>query len=134
MKYKNGEKIILMLLLIFIIFNCFYLKEGYGNYRDNVDLPINTKYSCKNMCGPRGICSMTDEQCTSDIDCYGCQPKKQNKKNISKDVNSYNDNGKSTPNNSFLTSDIGSTAYYFDDKTAQKPKYILSFFGVFFLF
>jgi hypothetical protein len=119
MKYKNGEKIIFMLLFLFIILNYFSLKEGYNNYSDNVDLPINTKYSCKNMCGPHATCSLTGEQCTSDIDCYGCQPTNQTKKKFSKDVNPYNDSGKSTdmtPTNSFLTSDIGSRAYYFDDK------------------
>jgi len=82
MKYKNGEKIIFMLLFLFIILNCFSLKEGYNNYSDNVDLPINTKYSCKNMCGPHATCSLTGEQCTSDIDCYGCQPTNQTKKNL----------------------------------------------------
>ena len=34
-----------------------------------VRLPINTTTSCKNMCGPPGRCSITGEQCVSDIDC-----------------------------------------------------------------
>ena len=40
----------------------------------NVNLPLNTTYSCENMCGPPGRCSITGTQCLSDIDCYGCQP------------------------------------------------------------
>jgi hypothetical protein len=126
MKYKNGEKIILILLFLFVILNFCSLKEGYGNYSNNVDLPINTTYSCKNMCGPHATCSLTGEQCTSDIDCYGCQPKNQNNNNISKDVNPYNDSGKltdMTPNKSFLTSDIGSRAYYFDNKINSPALY-----------
>ena len=39
-----------------------------------VNLPINTTYSCKNMCGPYGKCSITGERCLSDIDCFGCKP------------------------------------------------------------
>ena len=61
MNYKNAEKIILVLLFLLILLNSYSLKEGYGNYSDTVDLPINTKYSCKNMCGPQAICSLTGE-------------------------------------------------------------------------
>ena len=127
MKYKNGEKIILLLLFLLIILNGFYLKEGYDNYSHTVNLPINTKYSCKNMCGPQAICSLTGEQCTSDIDCYGCRPKKHKKKNITKDVDGYDDNGKltdnMTPDYSILTSDIGTQAYYFKDKVESPALY-----------
>ena len=119
MNYKNAENVIFLLLLLLILLNSYSLKESYDNYSHTVDLPINTKYSCKNMCGPQAICSLTGEQCTSDIDCYGCQPKKQNKNKNSKDVNPYDDNGKLTdmvPNYSILTNDIGTQAYYFKDK------------------
>lgn len=119
--------IIIVLLLIVIIFNSFSLKEGYDNYRHTVDLPINTKYSCKNMCGSQSTCSITGEQCTSDIDCYGCRPMKNNNKNISKDINSYDDNGKltdnMTPNFSILTNDIGTNAYFFKDKIDSPALY-----------
>jgi hypothetical protein len=127
MNYKNAEKIILVLLFLLILLNSYSLKEGYGNYSDTVDLPINTKYSCKNMCGPQAICSLTGEQCTSDIDCYGCQPKKQNKNKKSKDVTPDDDAGKltdnMTPNYSILTNDIGTQAYYFKDKINSPALY-----------
>ena len=80
----------------------------------NVDLPLNTTYSCENMCGPPGRCSITGTQCLSDIDCYGCQP------NSSPDLNNTflmenqkiigdNDGGKMSflaPSYSPLTKDI----------------------------
>ena len=40
----------------------------------SVDLPLTTTYSCKNFCGPTSRCSITGQQCLSDIDCPGCQP------------------------------------------------------------
>ena len=43
-------------------------------YSHSVDLPLTTTYSCKNFCGPPARCSITGQQCTSDIDCPGCQP------------------------------------------------------------
>jgi hypothetical protein len=39
-----------------------------------VNLPINDPVSCKNFCGPKNQCSITREQCSSDIDCQGCNP------------------------------------------------------------
>jgi hypothetical protein len=44
------------------------------SHSHNVDIPINTRYSCQNTCGPASTCAITGEQCTSDVDCYGCQP------------------------------------------------------------
>lgn len=43
-------------------------------YSHTVNLPINDPVSCKNFCGPNAKCLLTGEQCTSDIDCYGCNP------------------------------------------------------------
>jgi hypothetical protein len=43
-------------------------------YSQTVNLPINDSVSCKNMCGPKNQCSITKEQCSSDIDCQGCNP------------------------------------------------------------
>ena len=40
----------------------------------NVDV-VNNKYSCSNFCGPQSQCALTRDQCTSDVDCQGCQPK-----------------------------------------------------------
>jgi hypothetical protein len=123
MNYKYINNIILVLLLFIILLNMVSLKEGYDNYSHTVNLPINTKYSCKNMCGPQATCSITGEQCTSDIDCYGCRPtKKKRKNNLNKKNNNvipFDDNGKltdMTPSESVLTSDIGTNAYYFENK------------------
>lgn len=38
-----------------------------------VDMPLIKTTSCQNMCGPQAQCALTREQCTSDIDCQGCQ-------------------------------------------------------------
>jgi len=132
---KSRENIILLLLFLLIVMNIFFLKDDYyklfnkesfdsygNNYSHTVDLPINTNYSCKNMCGSNAKCILTGEQCTSDIDCYGCKPKSKSKKKNqpSKSVKSYNDNGKLTdaftPNFSVLTNDIGTKTYFFEDK------------------
>jgi len=59
-----------------------YPKDAVINYNDvnsplyshTVNLPINDPVSCKNICGPNAKCLLTGEQCTSDIDCYGCNP------------------------------------------------------------
>lgn len=42
----------------------------------DVNMPINTNHTCKNMCGPPNRCAITGEQCLSDLDCYGCQDEK----------------------------------------------------------
>jgi hypothetical protein len=59
-----------------------YPRDAVINYNDinsplyshTVNLPINDPVSCKNFCGPKSQCLLTREQCTSDIDCYGCNP------------------------------------------------------------
>ena len=49
--------------------------EGFDtNTNHNVDVPLTTTTSCKNMCGPPNRCSITGQQCMSDIDCPGCEP------------------------------------------------------------
>ena len=45
-----------------------------SNTSHTVNLPLTTQYSCKNFCGPTARCSVTGQQCLSDIDCPGCQP------------------------------------------------------------
>ena len=57
------------------------------NNSHNVDQPINTTISCQNVCGPLSRCYITGEQCTSDVDCFGCMPK---------NVGGQNDSGKLT--------------------------------------
>ena len=86
---ENFVLIGISLLLIVVIFYWIdylvknnYIKECFQSnqtmmgpeYSHSVDLPLTTTYSCKNFCGPPARCSITGQQCTSDIDCPGCQP------------------------------------------------------------
>ena len=82
-----------------------------------INLPINTDYTCKNVCGPLARCSMTGEQCATDVDCPGCDQAYNNyPKNpyITKNVAGYDNSGKltteMTPTFSTLVSDIGTQA------------------------
>jgi len=80
-----------------------YPEDAVINYNDinspqyshTVNLPINDPVSCNNFCGPNAQCLLTREQCTSDIDCQGCNPgpKPQNMC-ITKDVDPYDATGK----------------------------------------
>ena len=93
----------------------------------NVDQPINTRYSCKNFCGPNSQCSITREQCTSDVDCYGCQPPiTKPPKYLTKDVRGENDAGKmiynQNPRYSELTTDIGTQAALYNPISAKVPQ------------
>ena len=112
-------------------------KEGFDMYAmpiidthtpqtsHNVDLPINTTFSCTNMCGPLARCSKTGEQCTSDVDCYGCQPPLNLSNNTTKNVRGQNDAGKLTdgvtPTYSELTTDIGTQAKLYGKGENFKP-------------
>jgi len=116
------------------------MKEGFDAYANptidmgtpetshTVNLPINTTLSCENMCGPLARCSKTGEQCTSDVDCYGCQPKVQiNNKKI-EEIRGQNDAGKLTggitPTYSTLTTDIGTQAkLYGKGENLDPPTY-----------
>ena len=92
----------------------------------NVNLPINTTYTCNNFCGPNAQCSITREQCTSDIDCYGCQPITNKKNTKEVDVDGYNDAGRliynQNPQYSTLTTDIGTRAAFFNKPYSKVPK------------
>jgi len=99
-------------------------KEGVADMgtsltNHNVDLPINTSYSCSNFCNPLSICSLTKTQCVSDIDCLGCQPTYVSK-SITSNVKGQNDAGKltytQTPRYSVLTTDIGTHAALYNPK------------------
>jgi hypothetical protein len=46
---------------------------GSPLYSHTVDLPLVNTVTCQNFCGPQNQCAITREQCTSDIDCQGCQ-------------------------------------------------------------
>lgn len=80
-----------------------YPKDAVINYNDvnsplyshTVNLPINDPVSCKNFCGPQSQCAITREQCTSDIDCQGCNPgPKPQSECITKEVEPYDATGK----------------------------------------
>ena len=81
-----------------------------------VNLPINTTYSCKNMCGPYGKCSITGQRCLSDIDCYGCQASTSEISTSFLEMNTpqgEDDAGKYSylaPTYSELTTDVGTRA------------------------
>jgi hypothetical protein len=80
-----------------------YPKDAVINYNDinsplysrNVNMPINDPISCKNFCGPNAKCLLTKEQCTSDIDCQGCNPGPTPRDEcLTKDVDPYDAAGK----------------------------------------
>lgn len=80
-----------------------YPKNATINYNDvnsplyshTVNLPINDPVSCKNFCGPTSKCLLTGEQCTSDVDCSGCNPgPKPVSSCITKEVDPYDATGK----------------------------------------
>jgi hypothetical protein len=112
-----------------------YLKEPFyptisqeisPKFSHTVDLPINTTYSCNNFCGPASQCSISRQQCTSDVDCYGCQPIiVQPPKYNTKDIRGQNDAGRLTynqnPQYSELTTDIGTQASLYGDKYSSVP-------------
>jgi hypothetical protein len=81
----------------------------------NVNL-VNDKYSCSNFCGPNAQCAITREQCSSDVDCKGCQPPitAPPKYLTNLEVKPLDDAGKltlsQTPQYSSLTTDIGTFA------------------------
>lgn len=99
---------------------------GNPDTTHNVNLPLNTTYSCKNFCGPTSRCSITGQQCFADVDCPGCQPyvPPLPPSNISC-VKGNNDAGKlttgMTPTYSELTSDIGTQSKIINFNKNLKP-------------
>jgi hypothetical protein len=151
LKYKYTILYTLICILLFIlivniwgsyIINNFFILEGFNNtfyqlYREgdkntpltnhNVDVPINTTYQCQNFCGPQSQCSITREQCTSDVDCKGCLPPFIKPPEYeTKDVGGENDAGKltynQTPQYSVLTTDIGTQATLYNKASIKVPK------------
>jgi hypothetical protein len=129
------------LILLFIIFNMIdylatekYIMEYFntiGGIRDNtthsVDLPLTTRYSCQNFCGPNARCSITGQQCFTDIDCPGCQPYSPPLPKTKECIPAANDAGKLTvgvtPTYSPLTTGYGTKERIItDDMYAQPPQ------------
>lgn len=99
---------------------------GNPDTTHNVDLPLTTTYTCKNFCGPTSRCSITGQQCFTDIDCPGCQPyvPPLPPSNIAC-VKGNNDAGKltagMTPTYSRLTTDIGTQSKIINFNKNLKP-------------
>ena len=97
-----------------------------GTTSHSVDLPLTTTYSCKNFCGPSARCSITGQQCFTDIDCPGCQPYSPplpNKKDVC--ISGDDDAGKLTigvtPQYSSLTAGYGTKERIITDNIFSKP-------------
>ena len=104
------------------------IDNGGPSTNHTVSLPLTTTISCKNMCGPNNRCSLTGEQCSSDIDCFGCNPQTQQfAPENSPMVRGQNDAGKLTneqnPTYSVLTTDIGTKAKLFNPADTPPPQY-----------
>jgi hypothetical protein len=55
-------------------YRSYYTDLGLPGTNHTVNLPINTTFECENKCMPPARCSITGEQCSTDIDCCGCNP------------------------------------------------------------
>jgi len=91
--------------------------RGTPDTSHTVNLPLTTTTSCSNFCGPQSQCAKTRDQCTSDVDCPGCQPVlPPENKELGPDVPGQNDAGKasfSAPQYSTLTTDMGTQAAFY---------------------
>jgi hypothetical protein len=96
------------------------------NTSHSVDLPLTTKYSCQNFCGPNARCSITGQQCMADIDCPGCQPYSPPLSKSDKPIPGDNAAGKltfgQTPQYSPLTSGYGTHERVITNNMFSKPK------------
>ena len=105
-----------------------FFDTGSPSTNHTVNLPLTTTFTCKNMCGPNNRCSLTGEQCSSDIDCFGCNPNTaQFAPENSPLVRGDNDAGKLTteqnPVFSVLTTDIGTHATLIASPDRPPPTY-----------
>jgi len=102
---------------------------GSPDTNHTVDVPLTTTTNCKNMCGPPNRCSITGQQCMSDIDCPGCNPhdSTSNSSNINTNTNivGNDDAGKLTvgvtPNYSSLTTGFGTQSRIYAQDKFDKP-------------
>jgi hypothetical protein len=140
-KYNNIFLALFCVVLIFLIFQWIgflslnkYIVECFtsnvpedmnGSTSHSVDLPLTTKYSCKNFCGPAARCSITGQQCTADIDCPGCQPYSPPLPKSSDSIPGNNDAGKLTynitPQYSPLTTGYGTREKIITNNMYSKP-------------
>jgi hypothetical protein len=148
---KNRIVFLLFLLSVFLFYgiivwgNTLFIKESFSSQDLNssmshsstshtVNLPINTTTSCENICGPQARCLITGQQCTTDIDCYGCQPVQKKDPEQTEDVRGQNDAGKLTsgftPTYSTLTTDIGTQTSLYDITKGENINPVQYFNGV----
>lgn len=105
------------------------INEGFNTTESSdtthtVNLPLTTTTSCSNFCGPTARCSMTGQQCTSDIECPGCQPNvPQPQSQYTPNVPGNDDAGKLSYKSGYstLTTDIGSKAAIYNDNKMGDP-------------
>jgi hypothetical protein len=118
--------------VIYIFVNFFLtIKEGLVDLGKSatshtVNLPFNSSYRCNNFCGPKARCAITGEQCSTDVDCYGCQPPLCKQPIYPPGfIDGNNEAGKLTynqpPQYSSLTTDIGTKATVISDKHVPRP-------------
>ena len=99
---------------------------GSPDTNHNVEMPLTTTTSCKNMCGPPNRCSITGQQCMSDIDCPGCEPQvpplsPSTGENIKANDDAGKLNAGVTPNYSPLTTGFGTQARIITEDKFEKP-------------
>lgn len=141
-KYNNIFLAFFCIVLLFFVFQwidflsinnyiieCFtagpIAEDINGSTSHSVDLPLTTKYSCKNFCGPTSRCSITGQQCTADIDCPGCQPYVPPLPKANENVPGNDDAGKltagMTPQYSPLTTGFGTREKVITNNLYSRP-------------
>ena len=114
--------VLLIVLLVVLLVRLFFTKKdgfddrGAADTNHTVNLPLTTTTTCNNFCGPQAQCAKTRDQCTSDVDCPGCQPLSSPNEDVGPDVRGQNDAGKIgfyAPQYSSLTTDIGTQAAFY---------------------
>jgi hypothetical protein len=133
-KYNTIFLAFFCVLLLFLIFYWIhfltfhkYIVECFNNNNNtySVDLPLTTKYSCKNFCSPTSRCSITGQQCFTDMDCPGCQPYSPPLPKSIESVPGNNSSGKLTvgitPQYSKLTSGYGTQEKIITNNMFSKP-------------
>jgi hypothetical protein len=129
----NSKKWVFLLFLLILLFGSIVSsslshsnKDSFTNKR-NVDIPLTTWRECTNKCGPSGVCSISGEDCSSDKDCYGCKPTKNNTGYTKPIPIPEEDSGKllSIKPYSVLTHDMASDASLLSeqDKYTNPPHY-----------
>lgn len=125
---------LICIVLFFLIFKWIdflffknYIVECFtnDNKTHSVDLPLTTKYSCKNFCNPASRCAITGQQCLDDLDCPGCTLRSEENKSVGEDISGNNSAGKMTvgitPQYSDLTNGFGTKEKIITNDFFSKP-------------